>query len=240
LPVACSLVPCHRVIEEDLVDDEGKGVLAADLREGFGLPGLGEVAGGVVGVHEDEGARFGREGAAETFGIDLPAVVIDERRGLEAHVIEVGEEVEERVGGLGNEDFVAGVEEQAEEKTVGLAGAGGEDDLLGIDLRAVAGVVGADGFACGEAAAGLGIVVEGAGIREGVEKIGWVREAAAGGVGGGEVGERQAGGETLPVGAGERGLFGVPVRAVGEAHFFLRPCGPCRCEVRGRRAHHAQ
>jgi len=45
------------------------------------------------------------------------------------------------------------------------------------------------GFAGLEAAAGVGVVVEGGGIGERGEQVGRIGEAAAGGIGGGEIGE---------------------------------------------------
>jgi len=148
------------VIEEDLVDDEGEIELAAKARQFGCFPLLGEVAGGVVGVNDDDGARAGRDGAAYGFRVDLPAVVEDEREGNEPDVVEGGEEVEERVAGMGNQNFGAGVAEKAEEKAVGLAGAGGEKDVGTVEVDSVAGVVGADGLARPKMATGLGIVIE--------------------------------------------------------------------------------
>ena len=63
---------------------------------------------GLLGVDDDEGAGAGGDGAFELGEVDGPAVVEEERVGAEAHVVEVGEEVEERVAGLGDEDLVAG------------------------------------------------------------------------------------------------------------------------------------
>src|SRR5579871_3360834 len=89
------------VVEKDFVDDEGKAGVTADGGQFGGFPGLGEMAGRVVGVDEDDGAGVGRNGAAESFGIDLPAVVVDQRGGCEANVVEHGQEIEKRVAGLG-------------------------------------------------------------------------------------------------------------------------------------------
>jgi hypothetical protein len=165
----------------------------------LGLGWFGEVAGWIVGMHDDDGARAGCDCAADAFGIDLPAVFVDQRHGLEADVVEGGEEVEERVAGLQDEDFVRWVAEQAEEKAVGLAGAGGEDDLLGIERDAVGSIVSRDGLASGEEAVGLRVVVEGARIGERGEQGRRVGEAAAGGIGGSQVGDREAGFYALAV-----------------------------------------
>ena len=72
------------------------------------------MAGGIVGVNEDDGTRGRCDGAAKTFRIHLPAVVVDEGREGEADVVESGEEVEERIAGLGDENFRARVAEEAE------------------------------------------------------------------------------------------------------------------------------
>jgi len=142
-------------------------------------------------MDDDEAAGAGGDGASYGLRIDLPALVVDERRGFEAHIVKGGEKVEERISGLCDEDFIAGIAEQAEEEAVRLAGAGGEQQLGGMEGHAVAGVVIRDSLACGETAFGLRIVVEGAGIGEGLEQGGRVGESAAGGIGGGEVGDGQ-------------------------------------------------
>ena len=217
-------VGAEAVVEEDLVDDEGEAELAAEPGELLGLGGFGEVAGGIVGVHDDDGARARSDGAADAFGVDLPAVLVDQRHRLEADVVEGGEEVEEGVAGLEDEDFVAGIAEQAEEKAVGLAGAGGEDDLLGIECDAVVSIVGRDGLASGEKAVRLGVVAEGAGIGERVEQGRRVGEAAARGIRGSEVSNRETGFEALAVRASQVGRFRVPIRSFGKTH-RIRFCG---------------
>jgi hypothetical protein len=69
------------------------------------------VAGGVVGVNENDGPGGRGDGAADAFRVDLPGVVVDERRGFEPDVIKCCEEVEEGVGGLGDNYFAAGIAE---------------------------------------------------------------------------------------------------------------------------------
>jgi hypothetical protein len=44
------------VVQKNLVHDQRQVKLAAQARQFFCLPGLGEVAGGVVGVDQDDGA----------------------------------------------------------------------------------------------------------------------------------------------------------------------------------------
>ena len=47
---------CEGVVEEDFVDDESEVVAEADVLECDALGGGGEVSGGVVGMHEEDGA----------------------------------------------------------------------------------------------------------------------------------------------------------------------------------------
>jgi hypothetical protein len=83
-------VGAEAVVEEDFVDDEGEAELAAEAGELLGLEWFGEVAGGIVGVHDDDGAGARCDGAADAFGVDLPAVLVDQRHGNEADVVEGG------------------------------------------------------------------------------------------------------------------------------------------------------
>ena len=89
-------------------------------------------------MDDDDGSRRGVMDASSAWRVDRPAVVL--RRGRrwdrraadtrEAHVVELGDEVEERIAGAGDEDLVAWIAEEAEEEAVGLAGAGGEADVV--------------------------------------------------------------------------------------------------------------
>ena len=65
----------------------------------------------------------------------------------EDDVVELGNEVEERVAGTGDKDLVAGVAEEPEEKAVGLAGAGGEAEAIWQDVGGMITVVGRDSLA---------------------------------------------------------------------------------------------
>lgn len=62
--------------------------------------------------------------------INLPAVIVEERVADELNVEEIGEEFEERIAGGGDENFVAGIAEEAKDEGVGLAGAGGEENIF--------------------------------------------------------------------------------------------------------------
>ena len=101
-------------------------------------------------MHDDDGPRLRCDGAANALGIDLPPVLVDQRRGLQAHIVETRQEIEERITRLGDKNLVAGIAQEAEEKAVGLAGAGGQNDLFGIQGDGVRAVVCADRLARGE------------------------------------------------------------------------------------------
>ncbi len=192
----------QRIVEEDFVDDEGERVADAEFFEGAALGGRGGVAGGVVGMHEEDGPGAGGDAALELGEVDPPAEVVEERVGLEGDIVKGGEEVEERVARLGDEDLVTGVAEQAEEERVALACAGGEDKVGWIDLGIVRGVIGGDSGASGGNAAGVGVVAGGGfdgGERVGEAAGGWIRE--------GEIDERVRGGAD---GGGEGGFGEVP------------------------------
>src|SRR5215472_5874296 len=99
----------QRVVEEDLVNDEGQIVFGAESFELGSFIRFDEVAGWVIGMNQCDGARARRNALADGFDIEVPAVVVKERVGREFHVIERGEEIEERIAGLRDEYLVAGV-----------------------------------------------------------------------------------------------------------------------------------
>src|SRR5208337_1256122 len=141
------------VVQKNLVHNQGKIELPAELRQLFGLPRLGEVAGWIVGMHQHDGPRLRRDGATKALCIDLPAVVVDQRSGLKAHIVQHGQKVKERIARLCYENLAACIAEQPEEEAVGLAGAGGQHDLLRLESNAMVRIVGADGLAGAEQAA---------------------------------------------------------------------------------------
>ena len=79
-------------------------------------------------------------------------------------------------------------------------------------------IVAADCLSCVEGSAGLGIVVEGLGLGEGGKQVRWIAESAAGGIGGCEVGNGQAGLGAEAMGAGQEAFLGIPVCTLGETH----------------------
>jgi len=175
-------------------------------------------AGGIVGMDEKDGAGARGDCVFEGLEIDEPAVGVDEGVGDEADVLKTGEKFEERIAGFGEEEFVAGIAEEAEGVGVGFAGAGGEEEGFEIDSGAViVEIVAGDFAAGGEGAFGLRVVGERGGILEGGEDGGGiVVEAALGGIGGGEVEERNAGGAEFVESDGEAVAGERPVCAGGE------------------------
>ena len=183
-------------IEEDLVDDQGEIVFFANSIEAVEFFGLHVRAGGIVGMDEKNRAGTRRDGVFERLEIDEPTVGVGEGVWDEVDVLQAGQEFEEGIAGSGEEEFVAGIAEEAEGVGVGFAGAGGEEERFRIDGGLVIFEIVADDFvAGGESALGLRVVSERGGILEGGEDGGGiVVEAALGGIGGGEIEERGAAG----------------------------------------------
>ncbi len=205
-------------VEKDFVGDEGEIVFCAEARELGLFVGFGVVAGGIVGMNDDGGASARGDGAFEGSEVELPAVVIDEGIADEFDVVEIGEEVKERVAGTGNEDFVAGIAEETEEIRVGFAGAGGDEEIGWQDICAKGLVVGGDGFAGGSEALRRGFV-EKTGGRLKRRKDGGcvVGEATVGGIGNGEVEER-AGGAAMFSQRLSEAIFGEVPAGAGSEH----------------------
>ena len=92
--------------------------------------------------------------------IDLPAMVIEQRVWNQLYVLQVSEQIEERIAWLGDKDFIARVREEPEDVGVALARTAGEHQGFWIDLLSARVVVLRDSFACPYEAFRLGIVVE--------------------------------------------------------------------------------
>ena len=65
--------------------------------------------------------------------IDLPTVVVEELVGRQTDIVELRQEVDERIARLGNQHLISRIAQQPEEEAVGLAGAGGQEKMLGIE-----------------------------------------------------------------------------------------------------------
>ena len=88
-----------------------------------------------------------RQRAAHLLDVDEPAAVIAQRIGRQAHALERGELIEQRIARRRHEHVVAGIAEQLEQPGVGLRRRRRQRDALGIDGDAVALVVRGDGGA---------------------------------------------------------------------------------------------
>ena len=82
--------------------------------------------------HYSSGARSYR--ALQRMKIHLPAVVVDQRIGHEADIVQLGKEIEQRIAGLRDQQFISRIAEQAKNVGVAFAGAGREDQLFGIKV----------------------------------------------------------------------------------------------------------
>src|SRR5215469_13583413 len=120
-------------VEEDFVDDEGQMVFQAESIEAAELFGLDIGAGGIVGMNEKDSTGTRGDGAFEGSKIDEPAMRVFEGVRNELDVLEAGEKFEQRIAGLGEEEFVPGIAEEAEDVRVGFAGAGSKKEAVGID-----------------------------------------------------------------------------------------------------------
>ncbi len=121
-------------------------------------------------MHHNHGARAWRQRPRQRREIDLPAVIVKQRVGRQLHILQVGEELEQRITGLGHQDFIVGIAQQAKNVGVAFAGAGGKHQRLGIDRRLVLlSIIGCHGLACAGQASGLRIVIHRLGILQGVE-----------------------------------------------------------------------
>ena len=98
-----------------------------------------------------------RTTAASSASRSMPSRLADS--GYERRVdLQVGQEVEERIGGRGDQHLVAALAEQLEEPAVSFAGAGGEQNALRFHALAAGRVVRGDRLARLEGARGRGFV----------------------------------------------------------------------------------
>lgn len=194
------------VIGEDLVGNEPEAI-AREIGKPGEVGGGEEVAGGVIGVDEDDGGGGGIAGGGEGVAIEVPfATGVVESVGARGEAFGVDEELEQRVGGLGDEDGGAGGGDELEAVAVGFAGGGGEEDAIGREGgRELVVIIGADGLARGEGAGGGGGVGVGG---EGGDRVGIGQgEAGLGGIGEREIGEGEPlGGERDAIGRGRPGI----------------------------------
>ena len=166
-------------------------------------------------------------------------MIVEQGGGLQLHVVQHGEEVEERVAGLADENLAARIAEQPEEVAVGLAGAGGEHDLLGRERNAVAGIVAADRLPRRQSPLGLRIVIQCLRPGERLQQFRSIIKAAAGRVRGGQIGDGQTGLDAQPVSARQFALLRIPVCSPRKTH-TSNPVNNSQPPYRRRWADHAQ
>src|SRR5580700_10211875 len=124
--------PVEAVIEKDLIHNQRQSLLTAKFFQRDSLTGLGEMTCGIVWV--DHRNRSGARGhpPAQRLQVQMPAVIVEKLIRDQPHVVQPGQEVEQRVARLANQHLVPRIAEQPEEEAVGLAGAGSEKDLFRI------------------------------------------------------------------------------------------------------------
>src|SRR5436309_2665497 len=101
----------------------------------------GEMAGRIVGMDHDNASRARRDGLLQRMHVDMPAVIVKKRIADELYVIHVRQEIKQRIAGRGNQEFVAGIAQQAKNERVRLAGAGSEEQIIDEDLLAAFSVI---------------------------------------------------------------------------------------------------
>jgi hypothetical protein len=139
-------------------------------------------------VDDDNGPSAGREAVADRLQIEMPAMIVEKFIGSEPNVVELRQEIEERVARLADQHFIAGIAQEAEEEAVSLAGASGEEDLPGIGCGSVVTVVEAYGLTGCAQTPGVRFVLQSRPVLE-WEQSGHrvISEAAGGRVGSGQV-----------------------------------------------------
>ena len=188
------LVSGEPIVEKHLIHNQRQPVFPAQSFERGPLLIPGEMAGRIIGV--DDRNRPGADGdpAAQRLEVKMPAMIVEKLIRNQPHVIQLGQEIKQRVPRLADQYFIPGVAEQAEEKTVGLAGAGGEKDLFRVDPGSMVAVIAADRLARREKAPGIRFIAQGFRIAKRTQNGGYiVGKAANRRVGGGQVPESRAG-----------------------------------------------
>ena len=118
-------------------DDDDVGVACDDVGEGAELL-LGVAhAGGVGGAVEEHHLGLGGDGCFELLGCDLEVVL---KAGFDEDAFAAGHAGEGFVGdpiGCGDDDFVAGVDEDLADLVEGLFCAGGHNNLVGGEIQVI-------------------------------------------------------------------------------------------------------
>src|SRR5208283_2341504 len=109
------------------------------------------------------------DGLLQRVKINLPAVVVVEWITHQLYILNIGQKREERIAGLGNQDFVARIAERAENEGIRFARAGGENDAVGRHFSGVRGVVCGDCLPRAQQPSGVRVVPEAGWIRESLQ-----------------------------------------------------------------------
>src|SRR5690349_5916596 len=107
------------------------------------------MASGVIGMDHDYATCARRDGLLQRMHVVVPPVIVKERIADEFYVIHVREEIKERITGRGNQEFVAGIAEQAKNERVSFTGAGGEEQIVEGNMLAAFSVIVRDSMARG-------------------------------------------------------------------------------------------
>ena len=92
-------------------------------------------------MDHDNASRARRDGLLERMHVNVPAVIVKQRIADELYVIHVGQKIKERITGRGDQEFVAGIAEQAKNERVSFTGAGGEEQIVDGNMLAAFGVI---------------------------------------------------------------------------------------------------
>ena len=121
------------IVKKHLIHEQRQPVLTAQSFDRGPLLGPGEVPSGIVGVDDGNSARVrGVHAAAQRLEVNVPAMIVEKLIRNQLHIIQLRQEIEQRVARLPNQHLVPGIAQQPEEEAVGFAGTGGEKDLLRI------------------------------------------------------------------------------------------------------------
>ena len=99
-------------------------------------------------MDNDDRARAFGSGRRQRRKINLPAVVIEQRVAHKFYVTEIRKEVEQRIARRRNQDFIAGIAEQAKDERVCFARPGRQQEIVFVNARLLMHVVGCDCLSC--------------------------------------------------------------------------------------------
>ena len=158
------------IVQKYFVHDQSQAMFPAERIQLGAFAGADVRASWIIGMHYNHGARAWSRRPRQRREIDLPAMIVKQRVGRQLHILQVGEELEQGITGLGHQDFIVGIAQQAKNVGVAFAGAGGKHQRVRIDQRLVLlSIVGCHRLACAVQAFGLRIVIHRLGILQGFE-----------------------------------------------------------------------